>query len=221
MRTVFEWNKQIENAAVRAARLGYCAHISYSNTKTVNTPSFSTAPLITCGHCAQCYKKCYYERLCERFPGVTMNAADNTLTAQEQPEIIEQAVIDATRNARFFRWYVGGDIPSYEFFDIMVNIARKRKTTRFLTFTKKPELVNKWLENNGGKFPNNFIVVLSAWLEYQPVNPYNLPVAQFVPRGMNIPRGARECSGNCGECQDRRRGCWYLKNGQTVAFHEH
>jgi hypothetical protein len=88
-------------------------------------------------------------------------------------------------------------------------------------FTKKFEIVNDFIKNNGD-LPNNLRVVFSAWdKNFFVPNPYNLPIAyvNFCDSSKNpdIPVTAFKCSGNCEKCLT----CWQLQNGQATVFNQH
>lgn len=109
-----------------------------------------------------------------------------------------------------------------EYLDMMVRIARKLPDTQFLCFTKKHELVNEHINANG-KLPKNLILVLSAWGDFIPPNPHNLPMAyvRFRKGVAKIPDGARECQSYCGDCVATGASCWDLQLGNAVVFNEH
>lgn len=122
----------------------------------------------------------------------------------------------------FIRWHSVGDIVDDRYLLGMITIARKNKHTKFLCFTKKYELVNKYLEA-GGKIPRNLIIVFSNWGNWQCDNPFDLPTAwiKFKKTETYIPENAVECSGFCGACANTKSSCWKMKNGSSVFFNQH
>jgi hypothetical protein len=52
-------------------------------------------------------------------------------------------------------------------------------------------------------------------------NPYNMPVANVIFKGMTPADNWKICGGNCMECASCGIGCWELKYGEHIAFHEH
>jgi len=93
---------------------------------------------------------------------------------------------------------------------------------RFLAFTKKYELIDDYI-NSHGSLPENLIIVLSAWGEFKPANPHNLPVAyiRFKKETTGIPADARPCPSYCGDCVATGMSCWDLKRRESVVFNEH
>ena len=65
--------------------------------------------------------------------------------------------------------------------------------------------------------------VLSAWGDFKPDNPHNLPVAyiRFKKVSTDIPADARRCPSYCGDCVATGMSCWDLKRGESVVFNEH
>ena len=125
-----------------------------------------------------------------------------------------------------FRWFDSGDIPDIEFFNGMVDVANTFPNIKFMSFTKKYEIVNEWLDKNE-KLPDNFNVIFSAWhIGWRVYNPYNLPVAyvDFKDKTLNpeFPAGITGCPNQkdktitCSTCQK----CWNKKIG-AVKFIQH
>ena len=106
-----------------------------------------------------------------------------------------------------------------EYLEGMCKVARKNKGTHYLCFTKKFKIVNDFLAQ-GKRIPKNLSIVFSAWSEWIPENPYNLPMTYVWGKDFEndlIPVDAIPCGGKCYECQ----ACWQLKKGQTVFFKKH
>lgn len=146
--------------------------------------------------------------------------------------------------SRFFRFHVSGDIPSKEYFAKMVEVAKRNPHCEILCFTKKYEIVNKYIENlevlkySTLAFPDcmqtklanidpvipaNLHIIYSGWVGLKMDNPYSLPEAHVRYRdgSTTAGEGAVECGGNCTECALTEGGCWNLKKGQQVVFNEH
>ena len=120
---------------------------------------------------------------------------------------------------KYFRWHASGDIVDPMYLELMCKLARKHKNTHFLCFTKKYELVNKYLEHH--KIPSNLVVCLSNWGTWHPDNPHGLPES-FVDFGRgdeNLPAFGYECTGHCGTCPGTH--CWHMKKGDGVIFKKH
>lgn len=143
---------------------------------------------------------------------------------KEDPDGYERDVLIAAFTSRFFRFHSSGDIPDAPYFEMMVRAAKKCPHTSFLCFTKKFRIVNDFIGKNGNDaIPENLHIVFSAWGDFVPENPYNLPIAyiRFKNQETNIPEDARQCSGYCGECVQSGRSCWDLGRGESVVFNEH
>lgn len=185
------------------------------NIAQVNMP-----PWLTCRLKAPCLKECYAIRGNFAFPKVK----DGILRRYEMYKANPKAFFDMINmemefiSYKYFRWHSSGDIVDMEYLDLMCKLARKQKGTMFLCFTKKYELVNEYLDHH--RKPNNLTIVLSAWAEWKPENPHNLPMSYVdFGDGKGIPEFAYECSGNCGNCPGTH--CWHMKKGDSVVFHKH
>lgn len=200
-------------------------HVSNSISKLgVNIPSVNLPAIITCRPDAPCFKTCYANKGRFAFPHNRDLLMNNLLLWQEDPECFEREATAAFALSRFVRWHSSGDIPDAEYFEMMVRIANVLPDVKFLAFTKQFEIVNAYLDAHNGELPGNFSVVFSAWGDdFQPVNPYNLPVAyvRLKKTPCTIPEDAMECSGYCGECAATGCSCWHLKRGESTVFNQH
>lgn len=183
-------------------------------------PSVGLPPVVTCRKDAPCFAKCYARKGNYRFPSVKNALAENLNAYREDPEYFFDYIALHSRLVCFFRWFHAGDIVDDSFLEGMVKVAKKNPNTRYLAFTKKFDIVNRYLDS-GRKLPQNLKIVFSGWgASFKVLNPYNFPTA-FVrfEEGDNshIPPKAFKCSGDCSNCQM----CWLLKKGQSVEFHEH
>lgn len=201
--------------------------ISTANTKlghqipTVNLPAIKT-----CRHDAPCAQgNCYATKGRWLYPNVQQSLINNLaryiIDSKAYFDDIIKFLNGGLVSYKYFRWHSSGDIVNDEYFLGMVKVAKKCKRTKFLCFTKKFEIVNDYLRS-GGKIPKNLKVVFSAWDKtFTFDNPYNLSVAyvSFRRKEKNpeIPDGIMECVGTCDKCV----GCWGLKDGCNVLFHEH
>jgi hypothetical protein len=126
----------------------------------------------------------------------------------------------AATMTRFFRYHVSGDIPSIDYFEHMVTLARSVPGTTFLAFTKQYPIINEYL-NAGGAIPENLIVIFSNWGAWKCENPHGLPECEIILKGNEPAPNWKICGGNCTECACRGIGCWELKKGDTIAIYEH
>lgn len=124
--------------------------------------------------------------------------------------------------SRFFRFHVSGDIVNEDYFENMVRIASRQKHCEILCFTKKFEIINKYIYNHG-ILPKNLHIIFSGWVDLRMVNPFLLPEAHVRFRdGTTTARtDAIECPGNCTKCASTSGGCWTLREGEQVVFNEH
>lgn len=186
-------------------------------------PSISLPPVETCREDAPCREKCYACKGRYRFPAVKNSLTENLEAYKENPDFYF-GEIDRTLTMipyRFFRYHVAGDIPDAEYFVRMCRLARKHKTTNFLCFTKKYDLVNAYIQKH--TIPKNLRVVFSRWGSFPAENPNRFPEAyiKFKNDWVEIPENAIECPGYCGECVLSGKNCWNLEKGESVYFHQH
>lgn len=188
------------------------------------TASFPTG--ITCRNDAPCLQQCYGRKgyLCmNRYKTAMQRNLDIYL---KSPELYRECIDLELQmvSYKYFRWFVTGDIPDERFLpEVAVRLAEEHKETQFLMFTKKFELVNEYLHSK--ELPQNLTIVLSAWGNFLPLNPYNLPVSyvRFKDDSLNthLPLKAKECKGKCASCVNVDGGCWNLRNGEAVVFKKH
>lgn len=217
--------------------------ISKGNSKLGAIPSVSLPSVKTCRHCA-CQEKCYAKKL-ERLRPAVRNAYQHNLDVlNSDPDTYWREVEASIMMSRFFRFHVSGDIPSMEYFAKMVEVAKRNPHCEILCFTKKYEIVNKYIENfevlrysklvfpdcmfgipadTDPVIPENLHIIFSGWVGLDMVNPFSLPEAHVRYRdGSTTAReDAIECNGNCTECALTEGGCWNLQKGQQVVFNEH
>ena len=189
---------------------------------TVNLPPIITCrPDAPCGKCAKEGGGCYAMRGHFSFPKVKARLMENLKAYRENPKLFFEMIAQAFDNYKYARYFSSGDIVDEQFLKGMCWVARKCKTTKFLCFTKKYELVNKYIED-GHVIPKNLKIVFSAWRDFVPENPYNLPMTfvRFpgkVESNNLIPEKTFKCKGSCAACKK----CWELKKGEVVEFKKH
>ena len=201
------------------------AKISKTNSKLGLIPSVNLPPIITCRKNCPCVKDCYALKGRYRFPNVKNNHEYNYQVYLSNPDAyfkeIEAEINNGLMSYSYFRWHAAGDIVDEKYFAGMVKVALDLPNTSFLAFTKKFEIVNKYLRR-GGVIPENLHIVFSAWGDsFKIKNPYRFPVAyvRFLDdsRNKTIPKEAVECSGDCTRCLQ----CWKIKKGESVVFNKH
>lgn len=200
-------------------------HISNGISKLGSSiPSVNLPPVVTCDPRAGCAKKCYARKGRFAFPRVKQLLQRNLDIWKRDPDGFERDVAIAAYTSRFFRFHSSGDIPDPAYLEMMVRVASRCQQTSFLCFTKKCDIVNAFIRANGDEaIPSNLRIVFSAWGDYRPDNPFDLPVAyiRFRKTETYIPDCARPCGGYCGDCVRTGSSCWDLRRGEAVVFNEH
>lgn len=218
--------------------------ISPGNTKLGAIPSVSLPAVLTCRTC-DCQKKCYAKRLENLRPAVRKAYQNNLDVLQDDPGTYWREVEAAIMLSRFFRFHVSGDIPDKDYFEHMVEVAKRNPHCEILCFTKKFEIVNEYISEEylagirgttihptlcnmyenvvRAVIPDNLHIIFSAWVGLDSVNPFSLPVAHVRYRDgtTTASDNALECGGNCSDCAVTEGGCWSLKGGEEVVFNEH
>ena len=184
--------------------------------------SVSLVPFLSCpARCAgTCGAKCYAAKLANLRPNVLRSYAINQALAIHAPAVFWEQVNAAAAAVRYFRFHVSGDLLDYSYFAGMITVALNNPKTEILCFTKRYELVNRWIRENGG-IPSNLHILFSAWTNLKPVNPYKLPETNVIPRGTDPLPAWKLCGGNCFSCACRGVGCWQAGAGDTIAFKIH
>lgn len=183
--------------------------------------SVSLPSVVTCRP-APCSKKCYAKKLERIRPNVRAAYRRNLEILRREPDTYWREVEAAVMLSKFFRFHVSGDIPDDDYFARMVSVARRNPHCQILCFTKRFEIVNRFL-SRGGALPGNLHIIFSGWRGLHMDNPFSLPEAHVIYRdGTTTARSdAIPCGGNCTECAQTDSGCWVLRNGQQIVFHEH
>lgn len=216
------------NAALDAARHGITnadrvtVKFSMGNTKMGSIPSVSTLPFLTCPSVCKgtCGKACYAAKLANLRPNVLSNYANNTAIALYRPMEYFQQISDFVKTQRYFRFHVSGDIINYGYFLYMVRIAKENPHCEILAFTKRFDVVNRYIEENDS-FPENLHILFSGWNNLKPNNPYALPETTVFDHEDEFNPDWKMCGGNCFECVCRGLGCWQAQSGDIIAFKKH
>ena len=196
--------------------------ISGSNSKMGEVASVSLLPFVTCpGRCGTtCGAKCYAAKLAVLRPSVRNAYARNTAMAIFAPAEFWRQVKAAAAKVPYFRFHVSGDILNRAYFAEMVETARQIPGTEFLAFTKRYEVVNAWISENGA-LPSNLHILFSGWNNLTPENPHGLPETTVYESESEILPQWKMCGGNCFNCACRGVGCWQVGKGDTIAFKMH
>ena len=209
---------------------GKALKVSFSsgNRKIGRTLNVSLAPVVTCGGACRecgCMKYCYDMKACIQYENVRNSRARNTaLVVADMNGYFEQIDEKMKRRKRnkYFRFHVGGDIPNYAYFCKMVETACKHSDFVVWTYTKRYDLVNRYVWEHGrAAIPANFHIMFSVWDPLPCVNPFDFPEFRFVPKNAEKPTGFY-CPGNCDVCKENGCGCLSAQNvNDSVYVLEH
>lgn len=226
-----------KNYVVKESVCSDILHVNEGNTKTGEKCINYNFPIeYTCKHDCECYKNgtCYAESGCYLFANNQANYSENyNFYKANDKETFVNALQLAINTFKFnlFRYFTCGDIPNVNFIDCMVKLAINNPGIKFWSYTKKYNLVNSWIDNNG-QLPENLTIIFSHWLNtdgtYYPMNnKYNLPTSEFIPYGKEglakavthiCPCSDPTVKATCATCD---HACYNLKCGQSMALLEH
>ncbi len=185
----------------------------------------SFLPVVDCSNCQCCKHQCYdIKNVCSPIhPQVIADRAKNSAIHLIDPDRFwDEVELQMKANYVYFlRINVGGDLNDADF-SFIASIGKRNPKTHIMFFTKNYKGINTYMEEN--TFPDNVHPILSVWKDLEVNNPHNLPCAHVIYNdgSTTAPEyGAYLCTGNCSECAFEDKGCWTLKNGEHVAFHEH
>ena len=214
--------KEIQTALDKGEDLRKYVSISEGNSKMGKVASVSLLPVLTCpNRCnGTCGDKCYALKLANLRPVVAKAYARNTAIAKLAPYTFFMAVKEAMRRSRYFRFHVSGDIPNGAYFDRVVTLCDAIPSCEVLMFTKRYEIVNRFLEI-GGAIPENLHILFSGWTNLTPDNPNSLPETTVYAKEEDIKPEWTLCGGNCLDCAIHDGGCWKAQKGETIAFKIH
>ena len=184
--------------------------------------SVSGLPFLTCPRRCEntCGAACYAAKLANLRKNVLLAYAWNTaIMILARAEFFRQ-VNEYLRGVRYFRYNVSGDFLDAAFFTEVVKSAIDNPKTEILAFTKRYEIVNAWIAENG-KLPENLHILFSGWNNLEPENPYGLPETTVFEKPEEFREEWKTCGGNCFNCACRGLGCWQAKTGDVIAFKKH
>ena len=189
--------------------------IADGNSKLGAIPNISTIPGKDCGNCSACVKGCYAVKFYKMYPNVRAAWDMNSNAAHTDREGFFAGVREylVSKNPKWFRWHVSGDILDQAYLDEMKAIAKDFPAVGFLAFTKMHHL-------DFGKTPKNLTIIASMWPGLElPKNVKKLPKA-WMQDGTEarVPEDAIPCPGRCDQCMM----CWHLPNlKRDVVFEKH
>ena len=205
----------------------YKNDISVNNGNTKTGPGCLTlsVPTEACGKNVPCKKGCYCLKGRQQFAQILGGYHRNLRLWNESHKSFKlqlTSVLDKAPQKKF-RWFDAGDIPDADFLDMMFVVARKYPEISFLSYTKKYDMVNEYLNHH--RLPKNLCIRFSMWDKTWDVpNPHNLPLSYVnfkdTTRNPDIPKKAFKCPGTgkttCDKC-----GVCFNKNVKNVVFNQH
>ena len=218
-----KFNKALTDAK-QEVKSGSVDHVTISggNIKMGAVASVSLLPYITCpARCkGTCGKECYASKIANMRTSVLVSYARNTAMLMINPDKFWADVNKAMTGVRFFRFHVSGDIVNKAYFENMVKACLNNPHCETLVFTKRFEIVNAWIKENGD-LPKNLHILFSGWESMKPINPHKLPETNVYGKDETPSETWLLCGGNCFECGCRGVGCWQAKKGDVIAFRKH
>lgn len=202
--------------------------ISTGNRKIGRVMNVSLPPIATCANCRECMHYCYDVKACLQYPDTVIDARVRNLPIllKDREEYFSRidAAMARRRKNKYFRWHVAGDIIDIDYFNRMINNARRHPNFVIWTYTKNYAVVNTWIAANGGTrdaLPANLHIMFSEWRGLEMINPYGLPEFRVVFKADESkpdPARVHYCPGNCDICKAACRGC---VAGETTYCNEH
>ena len=182
-------------------------------------------PVCSCRSDAPCKATCYACKGCQQMATVQAAYYRNFRLYNDDADNFFEQVYCKIKFSGLpkVRWFDSGDIPDYDFLCRMIDTCKKTPTVKHMAFTKKYELVNKWIDDNGD-LPANLNIIFSAWDRLWDVpNPHNLGVAyvDFKDKRLNpeFPKNAFVCPGRNSTCS--ACGACFNKKLKAVIFTQH
>lgn len=182
----------------------------------------------TCGGCCkECKGNCYAIRTqLFRNKNVPMWASNTILAIQEIDTFFKeiQQFIDCSIVSAI-RFHAFGEIPSYEYLEHMVELAKRNNDIKFYTYTKRFKWIEEYLKENDS-FPSNLVINVSIWNKNYD-NHYDLPEfiyddgtdqdLKYVKHCPAIDKDGHETGITCAKC----KMCLKAKNGNKIAVYAH
>ena len=192
--------------------------VSNGNRKIGRVLNVSLPPILTCANCSECKYYCYDIKACLAYPSAFNARAKNLAILQSNHEKYFSDIrekLSKRRNNFYFRWHVAGDIPSMEYLENMIQIARDYPHFIFWTYTKNYNLINQYVYAHGSDrkkaIPRNLSIMFSEWRGMPIYNPFDFPVFRCIMPDEKPEKGSMKCPGNCDVCLANKWGCPYGK----------
>ena len=212
--------------------------IAAGNTKLGKVYNISVPPIKTCPKNVPCQKQCYALKAWNQYPRTRKAWTKNYEAYKQDPDKYFNDISELCKKKKIerFRWHVGGDIESIEYFNGMKKVAEENPNVHFLAFTKNIDLIQV-------PRPTNLKLVVSMWpklLDTQDEVIENkdqwikeaesyVAFAWMIPETTSedpwynkqiktkLQAEGHECHGHCDECFL----CWHMGIGNHVLMNEH
>lgn len=202
---------------------GPCAN--NTNSKLGKAIISVSMPICVCSPEYPCYKDCYARKGHQSFDNVQGGYYRNFRLYNEDNDKFFEMLFYKIKSEGLskVRYFDCGDFPDYNFLVKTVELAKLTPEITYLTYTKRYDYVNEFLEK-GGKFPSNYLLYFSAWDKHWKFdNKFNLPIAyvDFKDKSRNpqLPSYGFNCPGkpiNCSVC-----GACFNPKLKAVIFQQH
>lgn len=197
-------------------------HVYISEPNAKGAPhSVSLLPIIDCLCCKSCGHSCYDMRHDMIYKSARLRRINNHIIARQNPKKYFREISGRCQSLDKFRWHIGGDILSYDYWCGMVHVANENPHCKFHVFTKCHNFINRYLDE-GHTIPENINLRLSQWSALPINNPHNLNTARVVLENEFIETDAHTavCNGNCSACAIHSNGC-FNNNIKTILLPIH
>ena len=209
------------------------------NSKTGKPVGSYNLPVeFSCNHRCECYRStdCYACGGFYQMPSNQYGYAENLayFLKTDSKTFCARFCEELKKNGnKKFRYFTIGDILNSRFFECMIENARRMPEVKFWSYTKKYNIVNRWVDEHGiENFPKNLKIIFSHWMNkdgsYFPMeNPYHFPTSEFIPYGKEelaktvthiCPCSDPNVVATCDTCD---RPCYELNFGESMALLEH
>ena len=197
--------------------------ITNGNRKLESIPSLAFSPFLTCLS-EKCLKICYGtdQKYLGFFKFFYMVKNTYFFIRYEKAFIRQLNVYLNLYQPRYFRFFENGDLIDIENLKAFNQVAAAHPEISFLLMTKKTDIANEFLTENGGKYAINFVLRFSnsdvKECHIKKDNPFNILTTEIVEKGEKITKNSTRCPGSSFSCL-RCLKCW--KSRLNVEFEKH
>jgi hypothetical protein len=194
--------------------------ISNGNKKIGRVMNVSLMPVMTCHNCKECKHFCYDIKANVQYSNVLDARIRNTVILKKDMNEYFRRIdekMSRRRKNKYFRFHVAGDIINIEYFNHMVELAKKHNSFIIWTYTKNYDVVNEYVKSHGNNrtaaIPSNLHIMFSEWDGMPLNNPYSFPIFTVRFKAGNINHEPEffnslyKCPGNCDLCKAAKLGC--------------